>query len=538
MASRGGGRPRARDPGAVPVAVADVAEDPGRHLRVSAEARLRADARALPDDLGHGLPALLHQQRDRGRALHGAGHAARVARRLCAVARAVPRRRLADPVDPGLPHGAADRVHDSVLPRLPAPEAARHPHGAGDRLPDVQPVARRLVDALVFRRRAALARGGRVDRRGQPGAGIRPHRAAVVRAGPRRHRDPVLPLCVERFLLRADPHAHGGDDRPRGRRQLHELRGLGVGQDRRRRHAGHAAGARVLVRRPEVPRAGAHRGRPARLKGARPMKRSTERFLTTHTGSLPRPADLIRMMFAREEGVPVDPAALAARVGSAVDEIVRRQVECGLDVVNDGEMSKPSYATYIKDRLHGFGGESHPLVYQDLAEFPELARRVFGDPGRSRRKTPACTGPISVRDRRAAQSDAEIVTAALARAKATEGFLSAASPGVISLFFRDDHYRSHEQYLMAIAEAMRHEYETVARAGLIVQIDCPELVAQRIGRYAKLVGRERVIAGSDCGFGTWVGQAAVDPGVVWAKMQSLAEGARLASREFWPGGRT
>jgi len=384
------------------------------------------------------------------------------------------------------------------------------------------------------------------------------------------------------------------------------------------------------------------------------MKRSTERFLTTHTGSLPRPADLIRMMFAREEGVPVDPAALAARVGSAVDEIVRRQVECGLDVVNDGEMSKPSYATYIKDRLHGFGGESHPLVYQDLTEFPELARRVFGDPGRSRRKTPACTGPISVRDRRAAQSDAEVVTAALARAKATEGFLSAASPGVISLFFRDDHYRSHEQYLMAIAEAMRHEYETVARAGLIVQIDCPdlamgrhiqyarlgleefrkaarlhiealnhatasippeqlrmhvcwgnyegphhydvpladiidlvftarpagisfeaanprhghewalfervkvpegkvlipgviesktnyiehpELVAQRIGRYAKLVGRERVIAGSDCGFGTWVGQAAVDPGVVWAKMQSLAEGARLASREFWPGGR-
>src|SRR5207247_9998250 len=203
-----------------------------------------------------------------------------------------------------------------------------------------------------------------------------------------------------------------------------------------------------------------------------------------HTGSLPRPADLIRMMFAREEGVPVDPAALAARVGSAVDEIVRRQVECGLDVVNDGEMSKPSYATYIKDRLHGFGGESHPLVYQDLAEFPELARRVFGDPGRSRRKTPACTGPISVRDRRAAQSDAEVVTAALARAKATEGFLSAASPGVISLFFRDDHYHSHEQYLMAIAEAMRHEYETVARAGLIVQIDCPDLARGRPIQYA------------------------------------------------------
>ena len=380
------------------------------------------------------------------------------------------------------------------------------------------------------------------------------------------------------------------------------------------------------------------------------MKRSTERFLTTHTGSLPRPHDLIRMMFAREEGVPVDPAALADRVRAAVDDVVRMQVECGLDVVNDGEMSKPSYATYIKDRLHGFGGESHALVYQDLAEFPELARRVFGDPGRSRRRTPACTGPISVRDPRAAQTDAAVVTAALARAKAGEGFLSAASPGVISLFFRNDHYASHEAYLAAIAEAMRHEYETVARAGLILQIDCPdlamgrhiqyaqlslaefrkaarlhvealnhatanippeqlrmhvcwgnyegphhydvaladiidivftarpsaisfeaanprhghewtvfervklpddkilipgviesktnyiehpELVAQRIGRYATLVGRERVLAGTDCGFGTWVGQAAVVPDIVWAKLASMAEGARRATREFW-----
>jgi 5-methyltetrahydropteroyltriglutamate--homocysteine methyltransferase len=380
------------------------------------------------------------------------------------------------------------------------------------------------------------------------------------------------------------------------------------------------------------------------------MKRSTERFLTTHAGSLPRPADLIRMMFAREEGVPVDPAALAARVEAAVTEVVRTQTYCGLDVVNDGEMSKPSYATYVKDRLHGFGGQSHPLVYQDLAEFPDLAARVFGDPGRSRRKTPACDGPIGVRDPRAAQTDAETLTAALARAQAAQGFLSAASPGVVSLFFRNDHYRSQDAYLEAIAEAMRHEYEAIARAGLILQIDCPdlamgrhiqyarlsleefrkaarlhvealnhatanippeqmrmhvcwgnyegphhydvplgdiidvvfaarpagisfeaanprhghewalfervkvpegkvlipgviesktnyiehpELVAQRIARYARLVGRERVIAGTDCGFGTWVGQAAVDPGVVWAKMRSLAEGARMASRELF-----
>ena len=118
------------------------------------------------------------------------------------------------------------------------------------------------------------------------------------------------------------------------------------------------------------------------------MKRSTERFLTTHTGSLPRPEDLIRMMYAREEGVPVDPAALSKRVASAVEEVVRKQAEAGVDVVNDGEMSKPSYATYIKDRLSGFGGTGNTFVYQDLVAFPNLAKRVFGDPGRARRKTP------------------------------------------------------------------------------------------------------------------------------------------------------
>jgi 5-methyltetrahydropteroyltriglutamate--homocysteine methyltransferase len=380
------------------------------------------------------------------------------------------------------------------------------------------------------------------------------------------------------------------------------------------------------------------------------MKRSLERCLTTHTGSLPRPDDLIRAMFAREEGVPVDRAALATRIRSAVADVVSQQAGAGLDVVNDGEMSKPSYATYVKDRLTGFGGASHPLQYQDLVEFPELAKRVFGDPGRSRRRTPACDGPIAVRDPEAAQTDTDNLKAGLAQVEAAEGFLSAASPGVVSLFFKNLHYDSHEAYLFAIAEAMRHEYETVARAGLILQIDCPdlamgrhiqfagasleefrrmarlhiealdratanvppdqlrmhvcwgnyegphhydvpladiidlvlaarptaisfeaanprhghewavfervrvpadkiiipgviesktnyiehpELVAQRIVRYARLVGREQVIAGTDCGFGTWVGQAAVDPGVVWAKMRSLAEGARLASRELW-----
>ena len=380
------------------------------------------------------------------------------------------------------------------------------------------------------------------------------------------------------------------------------------------------------------------------------MKRSTERFLTTHTGSLPRPDDLVRAMFAKEEGVPVDGGSLAARIRSAVAEVVQKQIEAGVDVVNDGEQSKPSYATYVKDRLHGFDGASHPLQYQDLVAFPGMARRVFADPGRSRRQAPACTGPITVRDRRAAEIDAENLRAALGGRSVEEAFMTAASPGVISLFFRDDHYGNHEAYLAAIADAMKHEYETVAKAGFVLQIDCPdlamgrhiqfaglslaefrkmarlhvealdhavasiapdrlrlhlcwgnyegphhydvpladildivltarpsaisfeaanprhahewrvferitlpsgkvivpgildsttnfiehpELVAERIARYARLVGRDNVIAGTDCGFGTWVGQAAVDPDIVWAKFKSLAEGARLASREFW-----
>jgi 5-methyltetrahydropteroyltriglutamate--homocysteine methyltransferase len=380
------------------------------------------------------------------------------------------------------------------------------------------------------------------------------------------------------------------------------------------------------------------------------MKRSSERFLTTHTGSLPRPDDLVRIMYAREEGVPVERDALDRRIALAVEEVVRKQADAGIDVVNDGEMSKPSYATYIKDRLAGFGGTGNTFVYQDLASFPRLEQRVFGDPGRSRRKTPACNAPISVRDPDAARTDVAHLRAALARVNVQEAFLTAASPGVVSLFFRDDHYGSEESYLAAIAEAMREEYETIAGAGFVLQIDCPDLgmgrhiqyanlslaefrrkaelhvealnhalsniapdrlrmhlcwgnyegphhcdvpladvidivfrakpmaialeaanprhahewklfetlklpegkvlipgviesksnfiehpdlIAQRIGRYAALVGRENVMAGSDCGYGTWVGQAAVDPDVVWAKLAALAEGARRASREFF-----
>src|SRR5438128_741212 len=170
------------------------------------------------------------------------------------------------------------------------------------------------------------------------------------------------------------------------------------------------------------------------------MKRSTDRFLTTHTGSLPRPDDLIRMMYAKEEGVPVEAGALSERVAAAVKEVVQKQAAAGVDIVNDGEMSKPSYATYIKDRLDGFGGEGNTFVYQDLVDFPNLARRVFGDPGRSRRKTPACNAPIGVRDPQAARTDVEHLRAAFSKVNAQEMFLTAASPGVVSLFFRNEHY--------------------------------------------------------------------------------------------------
>src|SRR5215831_4238503 len=155
------------------------------------------------------------------------------------------------------------------------------------------------------------------------------------------------------------------------------------------------------------------------------MRRSNERFLTTHTGSLPRPGDLVRMMFAKEEGVPVERDALQSRIVAAVEEIVGKQVAAGVDIINDGELSKPSYATYIKDRLNGFGGTGNTFVYQDLTEFPRLAQRVFGDPGRSRRKTPACNAPVSVREPQAAKTDVDNLTTALRAAEGGEAFVSA-----------------------------------------------------------------------------------------------------------------
>ena len=370
-------------------------------------------------------------------------------------------------------------------------------------------------------------------------------------------------------------------------------------------------------------------------------------ILTTHTGSLPRPDDLIQIMWARGDGVPVDEAALESRVAAAVKEIVDKQVAAGIRVVNDGEMSKPSYATYVKDRRNGFGGESiENYFFQDLEDYPKSKAIVAANPGRKKRTAPACNGPISVKDDKAAELDMVHLNDAVDRDRVAGTFSSAASPGVVSIFFGNEYYKSDEEYVFAIAEAMRHEYEAIARAGATVQLDCPdlamgrhttyagmdldayrkrvamniealnhavrnipaeqlrmhlcwgnypgphhcdvalaeiidlvwkarpqtvllqaanprhahewtlfesievpedkilcpgviepqsnyiehpELVAQRIEHYAKLVGPERVMAGVDCGFSVHVGMQGIDPDVAFAKLKSLGEGAAIAS---------
>jgi 5-methyltetrahydropteroyltriglutamate--homocysteine methyltransferase len=380
------------------------------------------------------------------------------------------------------------------------------------------------------------------------------------------------------------------------------------------------------------------------------MSNGAHRILTTHTGSLPRPDDLIKMTWAQADGVPVDPDAFAARVASAVREVVQKQQAAGVSVINDGEMSKPSYATYVKDRLEGFGGSSIENYYfADLAAYPRSLELVAANPGRRKRTAPACTGPISVKDASAAEVDMLNLKEAVAGQSDARIFSSAASPGVVSVFFANEYYRTDEEYLFAIAEAMRHEYESIAASGATVQLDCPdlamgrhssyasldlagfrkrmalniealnhavrnipaeklrmhlcwgnypgphhcdvpladiidvvwtakppiilfeaanprhahewelfqrvrvpddkvlcpgviecqsnyiehpELVAQRIERYARLVGPERVMAGVDCGFSIHAGMRGIDPDVVWAKLEALTKGAELASERL------
>ena len=377
---------------------------------------------------------------------------------------------------------------------------------------------------------------------------------------------------------------------------------------------------------------------------------NSKRFLTTHVGSLPRAQDLVDLIFAREDSAALDEAALAARIEQAVVHVVDRQAAAGVDIINDGEQSKPSYATYIKDRLNGFGGAGNSYAFQDIEDFPTVKERIFSDPGRKKRNAPACNGPISVKDMVAVETDAATLNAALTRHEGRQAFMSAASPGVTALFFGNEFYEHHEDYVFAIAEGLRHEYEAIANTGIILQIDCPdlamgrhtqfreldlkgfrkamelniaalnhatanipserlrmhmcwgnypgphhhdvpfqdiidlvwtarpqaiqfeaanprhaheytifesvklpegkvlipgviecqsnyiehpELIAQRIGRYADLVGRESVMAGCDCGFSIHAGSGGVDPEIVWAKLAALADGTAIASKRFW-----
>jgi 5-methyltetrahydropteroyltriglutamate--homocysteine methyltransferase len=379
------------------------------------------------------------------------------------------------------------------------------------------------------------------------------------------------------------------------------------------------------------------------------MKRSTHHILTTHTGSLPRPMDLVDMVLRKEEKQPVNEAVLAMRVRSAVAEVVRKQAEAGITVLNDGEHGKPGYSTYMKDRLTGFEGESTAAaVSGEAKDFPEYtARRT----GRAAPKRPACIGPITWKNQDAVRKDIENLQAAVKEVKAEEVFMTAASPGVVPHFMKDQYYGSEEKYLYALADALKDEYDAIHRAGFVLQVDCPdlcmsrhnrfsdlstnefkkiaelhvaalnhalrdipadrvrlhmcwgnyegphhldiplreiidvalkakagalsfeganprhehewvvfknvrlpdgvviipgvidsttnfvehpELVAQRVIRYAEVVGRENVIAGTDCGFGTFVrAEPAIDSRIVWAKLRSLAEGAAIASKQLW-----
>ena len=374
----------------------------------------------------------------------------------------------------------------------------------------------------------------------------------------------------------------------------------------------------------------------------------SQRVLTTHTGSLPRSEKVVDFIFAREQGEPFDPAAFHACMAEETAQTVKKQVEAGIDIVSDGETSKISYATYVKDRYTGFAGNCQRNPPADLERFPSFLERLAQAGGTPQFSRPLCEGEIKMKDDHDLQADIGNLKRAIARYPHKQGFMNAASPGVIALFLPNNYYESHEKYLAALATALKAEYETIVQAGLTLQLDCPDLglarhvlfkelsdeeflkiaalhveilngalekvpeenvrvhicwgnyegphicdiemhkvfpilmkvkaryvlfessnprhahewtvfkerkqeipqdkilvpgvidtttnfvehpqlVRERIERFVSIVGKERVIAGSDCGFGTFAGFGAVDPAIAYEKLKALSEGASLVA---------
>ena len=380
------------------------------------------------------------------------------------------------------------------------------------------------------------------------------------------------------------------------------------------------------------------------------MKTSTDRILTTHVGSLPRPQDVVDFLFAEDRGDACDATQMETAIRTAVEGIIQSQKDAGVDIPSDGEMSKISYATYIRHRLTGFEGDSKRPTPQDLDDFPDYRDKLVKEGHSATYKRPACKGDIKVKNLEPVKQDIARHKAALAKFGYSEGFMNAVSPGTVAVFQPNEYYKTTQEYLFAVAEAMRHEYELIANSGLLLQLDCPDLamgrhsgfkhltedqflkqaeiqvealnhavqnipsdrmrlhicwgnyegphthdiplakvlpillkakpgaylieganpchehewelwksaklpegkilipgvldtscnfvehpqlVCQRILRYAESLGRDRVIAGTDCGFGTFAGFGPVHPSICWMKLKSLAEGARLASAKLW-----
>ncbi|MEO0041443.1 MAG: hypothetical protein RL329_891 [Bacteroidota bacterium] len=380
------------------------------------------------------------------------------------------------------------------------------------------------------------------------------------------------------------------------------------------------------------------------------MRTSSERILTTHVGSLPRSKAVTDLVFAKERGENVDEQQFSRTIQDAVHTVVARQVASGIDIVSDGEMSKISYSTYIKDRITGFEGDSPRNPPKDLEDFPSFMQRAAKGGGTPTYSRPCCVSAIEVKSVLPLEQDVAHFKAAIQQHKPFDTFMNAASPGVIALFLPNKHYKTQDEYLEALAEAMRPEYEAIVAAGFILQLDSPdiglgrhmmfkneseanyirlanqhievmnyalrniaadrvrmhvcfgnyegphhhdapmslvlpialrakpqgllfetanprhahewtvfrdskipddkilipgvldsttnfiehpELVAQRIETFANIVGRERVIAGTDCGFSTFAGFGSVDEEIVYAKFKAMAEGAAIASKRLW-----